>query len=73
MSKVKDLDTQELRERAEVEYDLENYSDAYKEMYGVRPRGDYKWFRELARDERSAVIQGLFRDMATIAGEGMDR
>ena len=43
----------------ELDEDLQNYSDTYKEVYGVRPRGDYDWFRKLTPLQRMMEIDSL--------------
>jgi hypothetical protein len=47
------------REQALVEYDLEVYSDIYKDIHGVRPRWAYESFRAMTAEQRAAAIMAL--------------
>lgn len=47
------------RAAAEAEYDLEVYSDMYKDAHGARPRWAYDAFRAMSAEERAAEFDKL--------------
>ena len=51
---------EELIEELVLREDVEVYSDAYRDVYGARPKTQLDRFRALPRDERRALISELF-------------
>lgn len=47
------------REQAEAEYDLEIFSDYYKDVHGIRPRWMYEGFRTMNAEQRQAEFDAL--------------
>jgi len=47
------------RQQAEVEFDLECFSDFYKSVHGIRPRFMYEAFRAMSDEQRKAEFASL--------------
>jgi len=57
-----------IADELELRFDVEAYSDAYKEAYGFRPREDLTWFRGLPAVQRMMELN-LLRGKATGDGD----